>query len=73
VDEQEKKPSHVSIDAAAKELGVNRSTMYYYLRQFEIEPVKFPLDRKSYLTSEDLERIQTAKREAEERSNTNSR
>ncbi len=59
-------PQYISMDDAARELHVNRSTVYYYLEQFQIKPTKFPLDRKAYIALADLERIKTAKRAASE-------
>jgi ACT domain-containing protein len=58
---------YISMDDAARELNVNRSTVYYYLEQLEIKPTKFPLDRRAYLALTDLERIKAAKKSAAER------
>ena len=63
---EQQEPRYISIDNAARELGVNKSTIYYYLRQFSITSHKFPLDRRTYLKREDFERIQSAKRAAAE-------
>jgi len=60
-------PQYISMDDAARELNVNRSTVYYYLEQLGILPRKFPLDRRAYLALTDLERIKDAKRAASER------
>ncbi len=59
-------PQYISMDDAARELSVNRSTVYYYLEQLEIKPKKFPLDRKAYIALADLELIKAAKRAASE-------
>jgi hypothetical protein len=59
-------PKYISIDAAGDELGVSRTTMYYYIKQLNIEIKKFPLDRKAYIKIEDLEGIKAAKKAAEE-------
>ena len=58
---------YVTIEDAALEVGVNRSTMYYYLKRFSIEPERFPLDRRTYILRSDLERIKGAKRAAEQK------
>lgn len=57
---------YLSMENAGKELGVRRSAMYYYIKQMNIETKKFPLDRKTYISIVDLERIKAAKRAAEE-------
>jgi transposase-like protein len=57
---------YISVEDAAKELGVNRSTMHYYKKQFEVEYKKFPLDKRKYITLTDLERIKEAKKAAAE-------
>jgi predicted DNA-binding transcriptional regulator AlpA len=59
-------PQYISMDDAARDLGVNRSTVYYYLEQLEIKPTKFPLDRRAYIALADLERIKSAKKSAAE-------
>ena len=56
--------SYISLRAASEDLGVNRSMMYYYMKQLGIEIKKFPLDRKTYIAAADLERIRTAKKAA---------
>ncbi len=57
----------ILIDEAAKQVGVQRSTMYYYLKQLKIMPKKFPLDKRTYITGENLEEIKSAKKAAAER------
>lgn len=71
LDEQEQpniqtRPTYISMDDAARELNVNRSTLYYYLEQLEVKPKKFPLDRRAYIAIADLERIKAAKKSAAE-------
>ncbi len=66
MNEHDAMPQYISMDDAARELGVNRSTVYYYLEQFQMKPTKFPLDRKAYIALTDLERIKMAKRAASE-------
>jgi hypothetical protein len=58
---------YIAMDDAAAELGVNRSTMYYYLKPLGIETKKFPLDRHTYIALTDLERIKEARRSAAEK------
>ena len=52
---------------AAKQLGVTRATLYYYMRTLEIEKHKFPLDKHVYLAIADFERIKALKAGAIER------
>ena len=53
---------YISIEEAATELGVGRTNVYYYARQIpNIELKKFPLDRRTYISRSDLERIRQAK------------
>jgi hypothetical protein len=59
-------PQYTSLNEASNELGVSRSTMYYYLEQLGIETKKFPLDRKTYIALVDFERIKEAKKAAGE-------
>jgi len=61
----EKQPAYISLKEAGKELGVQRTSMYYYLEQLHIKTHKFPLDRKTYITMDDLERIKAEKKAAE--------
>lgn len=61
----ERKRNYISVKKAGEELGVQRTSMYYYIQQLKIETKKFPLDRKAYIAVEDLERIKVAKAAAE--------
>ncbi len=55
----------ISLIKAGEDLGVSRSTVHYYLGQLGIKVHKFPLDRKAYISLEDLGRIKAAKRASE--------
>ena len=57
---------YINIEDAGKALGVGRTTLYYYARLLGIQTQKFPLDRKTYISRADLERIQEAKKAAAE-------
>lgn len=61
----ERRSKYISVKKAGEELGVQRTSMYYYIQQLGIETKKFPLDRKAYIAVEDLKRIQAAKTAAE--------
>ena len=56
----------IGLTKAGEALGVDRTTVYYYVKQLKLEMHKFPLDRKAYITVEDLERIKAAKQAAVE-------
>ena len=58
---------YVSLDRAASELDIDKSTLHYYLKKLQIKSRKFELDRKSYLTVEDYQRIKTLKEAANNR------
>lgn len=63
-DQLDKKVQFISINRAGEALGVDRTTVYNYVRRLQIEMHKFPLDRKSYIAITDLERIKAAKNAA---------
>lgn len=58
----------ISLGEAAKRLGVTRPTLYYYIHRLKIEMVKYPLDKKTYMSMADFERIETLKAQARQRS-----
>ena len=62
----EGKIKFISISKAGEDLGVNRTTVYNYIKRLHIEMHKFPLDRKAYITVEDVARIKEAKKAASE-------
>ncbi len=55
---------YITMDDAAKQLGVTRGTMHYYLRTLKLRTHKFPLDRRAYLAMKDFEAIKTFKEQA---------
>ncbi len=66
VEKQQEGAKFISIENAGKELGVKRTTMYYYIERLSLKVERFPLDRKTYIAITDLERIKAAKKAAEE-------
>jgi predicted DNA-binding transcriptional regulator AlpA len=46
-----------SIDQAADIAGVSRATLYNYMNVLGVQRIKFPFDRKAYITNSDLERV----------------
>jgi biotin operon repressor len=59
-----KEATFISINKAGEELGVDRTTVYNYVKRLQIEMHKFPLDRKAYITLKSLEQIKAAKQAA---------
>jgi DNA invertase Pin-like site-specific DNA recombinase len=47
----------VTIDDAALDLKISRTTLYNYLNFLGIQRHKFPFDRRTYILKPDLERI----------------
>lgn len=66
-DEQVSK--YISVVDAAADIGVNRSTLYYYMKQVDprVETIKFPLDKTKYILKTDHQRIKAAKQAAREK------
>jgi biotin operon repressor len=58
---------YISMDAAAEQLGVTRTALYYYIRTLKLEKKKFELDKRVYLKMSDFERIRTLRQEAARR------
>jgi predicted DNA-binding transcriptional regulator AlpA len=63
---QPKSPNFISIVQVSQDLGVSRTSVYYYLEQLEIGTQKFPLDKRTYISMADFERIKAAKQAAAE-------
>lgn len=57
----------ISLGDAAKQLGVTRATLYYYMRTLNIVTVKYPLDKKAYIPMADFEKIKALKEKAKQR------
>jgi hypothetical protein len=55
---------YITIDDAAEQLGVARGTLYYYIRHYNLETKKFPLDRKAYLTMTDFMKVKKWREDA---------
>jgi predicted DNA-binding transcriptional regulator AlpA len=62
----EDRADYISMEEAANQLGVKRVTLYYYIRTLELEPKKFPLDKRKYLKVSDVEYIKSLKHAATE-------
>lgn len=52
---------YLTVEEAAEHLGLNRTTLYKYIRELGIKTNKFKLDRRTYLAQADVRRIQEAK------------
>ena len=55
---------YVDLGEAAKQLGVTKGTLHYYIRTLKIKTKKFPLDRRAYMLSSDFEIIRSLKERA---------
>lgn len=52
---------YLTVEETAEYLGFNRTTLYKYIKALGIKTVKFRLDRRTYLSQADVERIREAK------------
>jgi len=56
-----KKREYLTIDEAAQELGIHRTSVYPYLNELHIKRYKFKLSRHFYISAADFERIKEAR------------
>jgi hypothetical protein len=52
---------YLTLQEAAALLGIKRGSLYYYLGNMKIERRRFPLNRHSYITQADFQRIKQVK------------
>jgi hypothetical protein len=52
---------YVTLQEAAKQLGIKRASLYYYLDNMKIEKRRFPLNRHAYIKVSDFQRIKDVK------------
>ncbi len=52
---------YVTLEEAAKYVGIKRATIYNYLKDLHIETHKFGRDRRSYISSKDAKRMREYK------------
>ena len=52
---------YMTLDEAAKAVGLKRSSLYYYLDKLKIERKQFPFNRHRWIAAADVERIRAAK------------
>jgi transposase len=50
---------YYTIEEVAKMVGRNRATVYNRMKFLGIKPHKFHMDRKAYVTTQEVERIRT--------------
>ena len=55
----------LSYHCSTKEIGIDRSTLYYHIKRLNIQTKKFPFNRQGYLAMSDFERLKTLKEEAD--------
>ena len=58
---------YITMGDAAKKLGVQRATLYYYIKTMDLKTERFRLDKHKYLKVADVERIKELKDAATER------
>ena len=51
----------LTLQEAAEYAGLKRATIYNYLHDLEIKPLKFGRDRRSYISSADAKRLKAYK------------
>lgn len=51
----------LSLEEAAGQMGIKRSTIYYYLKDLDIEARRFGRDRKRYISRADVEKLKDYK------------
>lgn len=52
-----KKSDCISVEQAQQNLGIVRHTLNNYLNALGVQRLKFPFDRRSYITAPDYERL----------------
>jgi hypothetical protein len=58
---------YISMKEAAKQLKVQRPSLYHYVEVLKLEKKRFPLDRQTYLKMSDFEKIKKLRDEAAQR------
>lgn len=53
----------MTVDEAATSLGCSRATLYSYINVLGVQRHKFPLDRRSYVEKQEVERIREVMKE----------
>jgi hypothetical protein len=57
----EDEKEYLTLDEVAKETGIKKGSLYYYLKELEIEQQKFPLKKNAYISRDEVEMIKEAK------------
>ena len=52
---------YMTLDEAAKAVGLKRSSLYFYIKKLHIERRKFPLNKHFYIKHADVERIKAVR------------
>lgn len=47
----------VPLQEAARELGVNRGTLYIYINKGDLTPYRIPMDRRTFLDRNELRQL----------------
>jgi len=51
----------MTLDEAAKEIGMKKGSLYHYIKALDIEVKKYPLNKHGYISREDVERVKDYK------------
>ena len=52
---------YMTLDEAAKEVGLKRPSLYFYIKKLRIERRYFPLNKHAYIKHADVERIKAVR------------
>ncbi len=52
---------YVTLDEAAKAVGLKRPSLYYYIKKLQIKRERFEYNRHTWIAQADVERIRAAK------------
>ena len=52
---------YMTLDEAAKEVGLKRPSLYFYIKKLRIERRNFPLNKHAYIKRTDVERIKAVR------------
>lgn len=54
-------PEYMTLAEAAGELGIKRASIYYYIKEMQIETKRYPHNKFAYIARQDVERIKAVK------------
>jgi len=51
----------ITLDEAAKDIGMKKGSIYHYIKALDIEVKKYPLNKHGYIRRKDVERIKQSR------------